>query len=216
MDDEKLIELTAEEVRVLGALIEKGKTTPDYYPMTLNGVRTACNQKTSRNPIVDYDEGTIIQILDSLRQKGLVGNVVGGGSRVTKYRHNLRVQYSLDEGEVAILCLLFLRGPLTAGEINSNAGRLYDFDNLEEVNEKLQTLQDAQPPFIQKLARKSGQKEMRYVHLYSPFDKEAYQAQTEISTPQNLVQELQARVTTLEEQLAQLREEFDALMKELK
>lgn len=125
MDNVKpLPDLSAEEQRVLGSLIEKSRTTPDYYPMTLNSLTAACNQKSSRNPVVNYDEETITLTLNQLKIKGLISTATGGSSRATKYKHNLAIAYPLLPSELAIICLLLLRGPLTPGEINSNSGRL--------------------------------------------------------------------------------------------
>ena len=124
MDNVKpLPDLSAEEQRVLGALIEKSRTTPDYYPMTLNSLTAACNQKSSRNPVVNYDEETITLTLNQLKIKGLISTATGGSSRATKYKHNLAIVYPLLPSELAIICLLLLRGPLTPGEINRNSGR---------------------------------------------------------------------------------------------
>lgn len=212
-----LPELTAEEIRVLGSLLEKSKTTPEYYPLTINSLLAACNQKSSRKPVVNYEESTIIVTLDSLRKKGLVSTVVGGGSRVTKYKHNLAIQHPLVPSELAIICLLFLRGPLTVGEINSNSGRLYEFDSLDEVTEIMNKLASDQPAYVKLLAKKAGQKEGRYVHLFSPFDEEQYDSilestQTSSSTQ---VTALEERVQVLETELALLREEFNKLLAEL-
>src|SRR5690606_12685926 len=145
---EEITELTLlspEEVRVLGSLLEKSKTTPEYYPMTLNGLQSACNQKSSRKPVVQYDENLILTILDQLRKKGLISTVVGGGSRVTKYKHNLAIKYPLLPEETAILCLLFLRGPLTIGEIKNNSTRLFDFESLSEIKILLDKLSNDSP-----------------------------------------------------------------------
>ena len=209
--------LSSEEVRVLGSLLEKSKTTPEYYPMTLNALQTACNQKTSRKPVVNYDESTIINTLDSLRKKGLISTVVGGGSRVTKYKHNLAIQFPLLPQELAALCLLFLRGPLTGGEINSNSGRLYEFESLEEVQELLQKLSTDEPAYVQQLSKKPGQKEARFVHLFSPFDEEAYEESSASETEANTGKyaQLEERVQQLEQQLATLQASFDKLMEEL-
>src|SRR5690606_3863101 len=210
--------LSAEELRVLGSLLEKSKTTPEYYPMTLNALQSACNQKTSRKPVVSYDEHTIIAALDALRKRGLVSTVVGGGSRVTKYKHNLAIQYPLIPQDLAALCLLILRGPLTAGEINTNAGRLFDFESIEEVQEVLNRLSENEPPFVQQLAKRPGQKEVRYVHLLGEVNEEEESFSTDhgTGTSSTKVKELENRVASLEEQLAQLRQEFDGLMDQLR
>src|SRR5690606_10223467 len=157
--------LSAEEQRILGALMEKAKTTPEYYPLTLNALVAACNQKTSRKPVVSYDDNTVITTLDSLRKKGLVSTVTGGSSRVTKYKHNFAVVYPLIPVEVTILCLLLLRGPQTPGELNTNSGRMHEFESLEEVQSVLDHLANAEQPYIKQLAKRPGQKEARYMHL---------------------------------------------------
>jgi len=217
MEETKALpQLNAEEIRVLGSLLEKSKTTPEYYPMTINALQAACNQKTSRKPVVTYDESTIISTLDSLKKRGLVSTVVGGGSRVTKYKHNLAIQYPLVPAELAALCLLFLRGPLTAGEINSNSGRLYEFDTLDEVQELLNRLAENEPAYVRLLPKRPGQKEARFVHLFSDFNEEDYESMVESGTTNNSqIQVLEERVASLEEQLATLREEFDRLLAEL-
>lgn len=208
--------LDAEKIRVLGSLLEKSKTTPEYYPMTINSLQAACNQKSSRKPVVNYDENTIIHTLDSLKKIGLISTVVGGGSRVTKYKHNIAIQFPLLPAELAILCLLFLRGPLTAGEINSNSGRLYEFDDIDEVQTILNKLADDQPAYIKLLPKKAGQKEARYIHLFAEFDENEYE-NTITSSPSsnNQVHILEERVSTLETELSKLREEFDHLLAQL-
>ncbi|NGF56039.1 DUF480 domain-containing protein [Parapusillimonas sp. SGNA-6] len=215
-ETKSLPQLSSEEIRVLGSLLEKSRTTPEYYPMTINALQAACNQKTSRKPVVSYDENTIISTLDSLKKKGLVSTVVGGGSRVTKYKHNLAIQYPLVPAELAALCLLFLRGPLTAGEINSNSGRLYEFETLDEVQELLNKLSEDEPAYVKLLPKRPGQKEARYIHLFGEFNEEEYETSYPSTTANpNQIQALEERVATLEEQLATLREEFDRLLAEL-
>ena len=124
---EKLPTLNAVEIRVLGSLIEKCKTTPDYYPMTLNSLAAACNQKSSRKPVVEYDDETIVIALNSLKKMGLIANATGGTSRSIKYKHNFTLVFTLTSAEVAVLCLLFLRGFQTAGEINTNSATIKHF-----------------------------------------------------------------------------------------
>jgi len=158
-DHKPLPVLTAEELRVLGALMEKARATPEYYPMTVKGLLSACNQKTSRNPVVNYDEQLVIHTLDALRKKGLVSTATGAGSRTTKYKHNFAIVYPLVPADLAVICLLLLRGPLTPGEINNISGRLYDFESIEEVQNVLNALADSQPPFVVPLSKKPGQKE---------------------------------------------------------
>jgi len=209
--------LNAEQIRVLGSLLEKSKTTPEYYPMTINGLQTACNQKTSRKPVVNYDESTVIHTLDTLKKLGLISTVVGGGSRVTKYKHNIAIHYPLVPAELAILCLLFLRGPLTAGEINSNSGRLYEFEDMEEVQSYLNKLTDGEQPYIKLLPKLPGQKEARYVHLFTEFNEADYENSVAVasSNSSGQVQQLEERVATLEAELSKLRQEFDNLLAQL-
>lgn len=215
MENNALPELSREEIRVLGSLIEKSRATPEYYPMTLNALKSACNQKSSRNPIVDYDEEIISITLDALRKKGLVSSVIGGGSRVAKYKHNLLLAFPLNPEEAAVLCLLMLRGSLTAGEINSNSGRLYEFDGLDEVNAVLEKLTEKAPGFVKQIGKKSGQKEGRYVHLFSDYLEEENETSTLLENNDSKVVALEARIEILEAALATLRNEFDKLMMEL-
>lgn len=211
-----LTRLSDEEIRVLGVLIEKSKTTPDYYPMTIKSVLTACNQKSSRNPIVKYDTDTIMSALDSLRKKEFAAKVIGDG-RSTKYRHTLAVKYPLDLAELTVLGLLFLRGPLTSGEINSMSGRMFDFEDLEEVQRTVEQLMEAEAPFVFRLPKITGQKEARLVHLFADIptveDLEKNTDQLDSSSSKNV--ELEMRVEALEKQLAELQTAFDNLMKEL-
>lgn len=209
-----LPQLSAEEIRVLGALLEKSKTTPDYYPLTLNSLITACNQKSARNPVVEYDEETVIQALDQLKRKQLSAQVIGDG-RTLKYRHTISATYSLDPAETSVLCLLFLRGPLTPGEIKSNAGRLHDFEDLTKVQQLLYQLSEYETPFVRQLPKKTGQKEARFVHLFSEYDENAEQ---EATTGSNATHqhELIQRITVLEEQVAQLSEKLNAFINEFK
>lgn len=206
--------LSPEEIRVLGALIEKSKTTPETYPLTLNALVTACNQKTSRNPVVNYDEETVVITLDSLKKKQLIGHVIGAGSRTVKYRHNLAVHFSLDPAELAVLCLLFLRGPLTPGEINSNAGRLFEFDDLEEVQRTLKNLAEAEQPFVVLLPKRPGQKEARYCHLFAPVPTQD-DAEFFSEPARKNVNELEERLQNVEFELAELKEKMQRLLDEL-
>ncbi|WP_412469070.1 YceH family protein [Pedobacter sp. KLB.chiD] len=204
MDNVKpLPDLSAEEQRVLGALIEKSRTTPDYYPMTLNGLTAACNQKSSRNPVVNYDEETITLTLNQLKIKGLISTATGGSSRATKYKHNLAIVYPLLPSELAIICLLLLRGPLTPGEINSNSGRLYEFESIDEIIEQLQKLSDEEPAFVKQLPKKAGQKEARFVHLLGE------QAEITNEMEANIIPHIDT--TTLENRIEKLELEVEEL-----
>lgn len=213
MDNEiKIPVLTAEQIRVLGALMEKAKTTPDYYPMTMNGLVSACNQKTSRKPVVSYDEEVIGAALNSLKIAGLTSTATGGSIRNIKYKHNFAIVYPLLPSEVAVMCLLFLRGPQTPGEINTNSGRLYEFETLEEVQQTLEKL--ANEGYVKQLPKRPGQKEQRYMHLFAgdvEFNEEDYSNEE----PAKSNSQLEERVVKLETELAELKEAFDKLMKEL-
>lgn len=201
------------ELRVLGSLMEKSKTTPDYYPMTLNGLTLACNQKSSRKPVVDYSENEVMQALDTLKRKGLISTATGGSSRAIKYKHNFGIVFPVVPAEVTVLCLLILRGPLTPGEINSNSGRMYEFDDLEEVQTILEKLADGEMPYLIQLPKRAGQKEVRYRHLLGgtvPEDDVADEQPVRRSSA-----DLEARLSKVETELAELKEAFDKLMKEL-
>jgi len=208
-----LPELSAEEQRVLGSLIEKSRTTPDYYPMSLNGLQSACNQKTSRFPIVNYDEELIVSTLNSLKKKGLVSTVTGGSGRVVKFKHNMGIVFPLVPSELSIMCILLLRGAQTPGELNTNSGRLYEFDTIEDVQSTLEKLSEAEPPFVKALERRPGQKEVRFVHLLGDVPE---------SLPESgrfgdvgSMEQLENRVDTLEKELSELKAAFNKLMDEL-
>jgi uncharacterized protein YceH (UPF0502 family) len=206
--------LDAAELRVLGSLMEKSKTTPDYYPMTINGLTAACNQKTSRKPVVQYDEGTVAEALNTLKKRGLISTATGGSIRSVKYKHNFAIVYPLIPSELAILCLLMLRGPLTPGELNTNSGRLYEFETIEEVQEVLEKLADPAMPYVIQLPRRPGQKEARYAHLLSGVP-EINDDDFADDLPIRSSSGLEARLEKVEQELAELKEAFDKLMKEL-
>ena len=209
-----LPQLSMEEQRVLGSMIEKSKTTPDYYPLTLNALVTACNQKSARNPVVEFDEETVVLALDALKKKGLSGTASGAGIRALKYKHNLAIAYPLNPAETAVLCLLLLRGPLTAGEINSNSGRLHDFESLAEVQETLEKLAQNDIPFVKQLPKRSGQKEARYCHLFGEIP-EADENDLPEEPARKNVSQLEERLVKVETELAELKTAFNKLMSEL-
>lgn len=214
MDSPKALPvLDAPELRVLGVLMEKSKTTPDYYPMTVNSLVAACNQKTSRKPVVNYDEETVVLALNTLKRRGLISTATGGSDRSVKYKHNFAIVFPVIPSEVALICLLMLRGPQTPGELNTNSGRLYEFESIEDVQEILEKLATSEPPYIVQLPRRPGQKEVRYAHLLSGTpDITEDEADEPAAKPSGA---LEARVAKLETELAELREAFDKLMKEL-
>jgi uncharacterized protein YceH (UPF0502 family) len=206
--------LDAIELRVLGVLMEKSKTTPEYYPMTINAITMACNQKTSRKPVVQYDDQTVILALDTLKRKSLVSTATGGSSRSVKYKHNFAIVFPVLPQEVAILCLLILRGAQTPGELNTNSGRMYEFETLDEVQEVLERLSGAEMPYVMQLPKRAGQKEVRYVHLLGGIpDLTQIDLQEELSGKP--ASELENRLAKVEQELAELKEAFDKLMQEL-
>jgi uncharacterized protein YceH (UPF0502 family) len=195
-------------------MMEKSRTTPDYYPMTINSLTAACNQKTSRKPVVNYDEATVVNSVNTLKRRGLVSTATGGTDRVVKYKHNFAIVYPVIPSEVAIICLLILRGAQTPGELNTNSGRLWEFESIEEVQEILDKLSSGDAPFVQQLARRPGQKEVRYVHLLGgsiDWNDESFAS----DTPTRTSSDLEARLAKVETELAELKEAFDKLMKEL-
>ena len=197
--------LTDAEVRVLGSLIEKEITTPDYYPLSLNALVAACNQSSNRNPVVHYDEDTVAQAADSLREKKLVHLIARGESRVNKYRHVLYEAMNMGRPDIAAMCVLMLRGPQTIGEIRTRSNRLYDFTSLEQVETPLEGLMAAVPPLVVRLPRQSGQKEVRFAHLLSG---EVQMSAMEVE-PEGAREIEPDRISKLESEVADLRREFE-------
>ena len=217
-DDETLL-LSAEEVRVLGVLIEKQITTPDYYPLTLNALVNGCNQTTSRDPIVQYDDATVTQALDRLREKKLAFVYSGADSRVLKYGHKLTERLELGPAETAALCVLLLRGPQTAGEIRNRSGRLHEFGSVAEVESALEALIAHMPHALAaRLPRQPGSKEARTAHLLSgpAVNKvRGAPADSDVSIPApSRLDELETQVVQLRSELAGLRQEFAAFKKQ--
>jgi len=206
-------ELSEAEVRVLGALMEKEVSTPEYYPLSLNALVNACNQKSNREPVVSYDEDTVESALAGLRQKGLAVRVSGHDMRVPKHAHRLSEVINLGRREAAVLCVLMLRGPQTAGELRGRTERLYPFDNLEAVDACLTRLMEWQPePLIARLARQAGYKEPRYAHLLSgepPAQPAAPAAPRE--TRDDALAQLQATVARLETDVEELKRQMAEL-----
>ena len=189
------------EVRVLGSLLEKEITTPEYYPLSLNALVNACNQKSNRDPTVNFDEAAVEQALHSLRDKGLLLSITGAGSRVQKYAHRISERLNLGRPELAILCELMLRGPQTLGELRTRGERMHPFDDLDQV----QSVIDRLPELIVKLERRPGEKESRFAHLLSGPPAVSH---AESETPAHHRQD---RVATLEAEVAQLRNELEDL-----
>jgi uncharacterized protein YceH (UPF0502 family) len=193
---------------VLGALIEKEITTPDYYPLSLNALMAACNQSSNRFPVVHFEEGEVGAAVDSLREKGLVHLVDRGETRVTKYRHVLYEAMNMGRPSIAVMCVLMLRGPQTVGEIRTRSNRLYDFTSLEDVETTLNSLVSGESPLIVRLPRRTGQKEVRYAHLLSGT---VAQSETEEETDPELdrIGNLEREVEDLKKQFEQFRKQFE-------
>ncbi len=198
--------LTETEARITGALIEKQLTTPEYYPLTLNALVAACNQKTNREPVVSYSEQIVQKSLDDLREKNIVYVFYGSTSRVPKYKHILDKVYELEPPEIAVLCVLMLRGAQTLGELRERTGRLYEFSGLGETSETLDGLMRRDEPLVVKLERQPGQKEVRYAHLLSGEVVVTYQPQ-EKSVSSNQAEN--ERIANLEGELENLRNDFN-------
>jgi len=206
--------LTQVEVRVLGSLMEKEITTPEYYPLTLNALVNACNQISNRDPVVSFDERTVARALESLREKRLAWMVTGIG-RVPKYEHRLSEALKLAEQELAVLCVLMLRGPQTVGEIRGRTTRLYEFKELEEVELTLQALMTAEPPLAIKLPRQPGTKESRYAHLLAgEVQVEEREAAPRLEPATLEVRQENERIAKLEEELTHVRNELADLKRQ--
>lgn len=201
------------EVRVLGSLIEKDITTPDYYPLSLNALVNACNQKNNRDPVMSVDEDAVRQGLSSLQEKRLAGPAGGADSRVTKYEHRLQEVFNFDRREIAIVCVLLLRGPQTPGELRGRAERMYPFETLEDVDSTLQRLMEREPPLAAALARQPGTKESRYMHLFSGEPSEATVRPPTRTAPgesdTSRIQALENELSSLRSQVSELRREFE-------
>ncbi len=214
--DDSLPSLTPAEVRVLGSLIEKQVTTPDYYPLTLNALTNACNQLNNRDPVVSFDESTVVRALDGLRDKRLATLFHGAESRVAKYRHNLGDAIPLTPAEIALLCTLMLRGPQTLGELRSRTERLFKFDNLPEVEAALDGLIARTPPLVTRLARQPGTKESRYAQLLGgPVEAGPPERILPVETAAASVSTDHDRIASLEQEVADLRRQMAELSQQL-
>jgi uncharacterized protein YceH (UPF0502 family) len=203
--------LDAVEVRVLAVLAEKEQLTPDNYPMSLNALVNGCNQLSSRDPVLTLAEEEVQDALDRLMARKLAAEVSQAGARVAKYEHRMRLRWTLEQDRLAALVMLMLRGPQTAAEVRSRAGRMHEFGNVAAVEEALQFLMDKYPPLAVKLARAPGAKEARYAHLLTGEPAEADQqasAQAVAAPRQDRVSQLEAEVAQLREELARLSAEF--------
>jgi uncharacterized protein len=216
--------LTSVETRVLGSLIEKDITTPDYYPLSLNALTNACNQKNNRDPVMSLEEDAVRHALRTLNEKGLAGAAGGADSRVTKYEHRLQEAFNFTRPEIAVLCVLLLRGPQTQGELRGRTERMYSFAELSDVHSALQRLMEREPPLVKLLPRQAGSRESRYAHLLSG-ELEGWETAAEsraeissvVTSPdkdrlaqlEDEVRTLKTEVAELKEQLANFRKQFE-------
>jgi len=206
--------LTEVEVRALGALVEKDITTPDYYPLSLNALVNACNQKNNRDPVMTLDENAVRDSLATLQEKRLAGPASGADSRVTKFEHRLQEVFNFDRREIAVLCVLLLRGPQTPGELRGRTERMYSFEALDDVISTLDRLAQREPPLAVILPRQPGMKESRYMHLFS--------GEPVLDAPALIAPDSQRstgssgdRLSRLEDEVAQLREELSKVQEQL-
>jgi uncharacterized protein YceH (UPF0502 family) len=211
--------LTSTEVRVLASLVEKQLTTPEYYPLTLNALTVACNQKSNRDPVMSLDDTEIQAAIDSLRDQSLVYLYYGTGTRTVKYKHMLPGVFELDAAGVAVMAVLMLRGPQTIGEIRERSGRMHEFGDLNEVQETLDDLSRRDEPLLVRLERQPGQKEARYAHLLSgeidvatlPTPGEKRSAG---SADPSRIESLETEVAALKSELAEFKAIFDEFRKQ--
>lgn len=211
--------LTLYQTRVIGALIEKSLTTPDQYPLSLNALTNACNQKSNREPVLELAESTVQTTVDELVEQGLVTTVSGFGSRVTKLQHRFCntefSEYKFSAQEIGIFCVLFLRGPQTPGELRTRTNRLCEFKDVQEVEFVLHRLLKREGgPLIERLPREPGRRESRYRHLFGVPGDEASEIEVStraLSNQEGVPSSLNSRVTELEQQVARMQEEIEAL-----
>jgi uncharacterized protein YceH (UPF0502 family) len=210
--------LTPVECRALGALIEKDLTTPEYYPLTLHALQAACNQKSNRSPVVNFDEKTVARTLEDLRSKHLAWEVSAAGSRTMKYRHDVSSRMGLSPAAVSVLCELMLRGPQTAGELRARAARMHAFADAAELDQALQELMErAAGPLAARIPRSPGTRETRYAHLLcGDIPAAPNEASAPPATAMAEVRGENERLAALESAVAQLRSELDALSQRLR
>jgi uncharacterized protein len=210
--------LTEIETRVLGSLIEKDITTPDYYPLSLNALVNACNQKNNRDPVMTLDENTVREALSTLQEKRLAGPAGGADSRVTKFEHRLQEVFNFDRREIAVVCVLLLRGPQTPGELRSRTDRMYHFEALEDVVSTLDRLAQREPPLARILPRQPGTKESRYTHLFSGEPPAEGVDANVARTPSSATAggaSIADRVKVLEQEVSHLRAELSDVQQQL-
>jgi uncharacterized protein len=203
------IELSPVAARVLGSLVEKEITTPEYYPLSMNALVNACNQKNNRDPVTNLDEDQIRQALHQLEDDGLAGPVRGTESRVSKYEHRLQEVFNFTRGEIAALCVLLLRGPQTPGELRGRTERMHRFEELSDVHSALQKLMQRDPPLAMVLARQPGTKESRYAHLLSGEVTEVLPSAATDTKSEGL----EAEVAALRQEVAELRAQVERVLR---
>ncbi len=191
---------------MLGCLVEKELSTPDYYPMTVNALRTACNQKTNRDPVVDYSETDVVAAVEELQRKRLVGTASSTYGRATKYRHALAEVMKLERPHLALLAALLVRGPQTSGELRGRTSRMHEFASLDEVDGTLEALQEREPPLVTAMPRRPGQKEVRYAHLFAGEPEESSAVAAHDAGADD------DRIAALENEVAELRRSLDDLI----
>ena len=215
--------LTPIETRVLGALIEKDITTPDYYPLSQNALVNACNQKNNRDPVMSLDESSVADALATLQEKRLAGPAGGADSRVTKYEHRLQEVFNFDRREIAVICVLLLRGAQTPGELRGRTERMYRFEALDDVISTLERLGQRQPPLVAMLLRQPGTKESRYMHFFAGEPEigdnvtqvasnetgGAGRSSDRLANLESEVSELRREVAEIREQMAEFRKQFE-------
>ena len=201
------------ETRVLGSLIEKDITTPDYYPLSLNALVNACNQKNNREPVMALDENAVRDALSMLQEKRMAGPASGADSRVAKYEHRLQEVFNFDRREIAVICVLLLRGPQTPGELRGRTDRMYHFEALEDVVSTLDRLAHREPPRVAMLPRQPGTKESRYMHLFSG-DAPAVDV-SDSYAPTTGSDSGKDRITALEQEVSRLRAELTEVQQQL-
>jgi uncharacterized protein len=215
------VRLTDNEARVLGSLVEKEITTPDYYPLSLNALVNACNQKSNRDPMMNLNEDAVRQAVHSLNEKGLAGNASSAGdSRVPKYEHRMQEGFNFTRRETAIMCVLMLRGPQTPGELRGRSERMHRFEDLTDVQSTLQKLMTREEPLVKVLPRQPGTKESRYAHLLCG-EKSEWDAPTPIietraesSEDGERIERLESEVADLRREIADLKQEFAGFRKQ--
>jgi uncharacterized protein YceH (UPF0502 family) len=198
------------EVRVLGSLVEKQVTTPEYYPLTINALMLACNQKNNRNPVTSYSENQVAQAVENLRELNLAYVFYGSTSRVPKYKHVMPEVLHLGPAQLALMCVLLLRGSQTVGELRERASRLYEFSSLEEVEETLNSLISREPEtLVKRLPRQSGQKETRFAHMLA--GEPPVETAAEEQSPRRTASRETDRLSSIQEDVAALKTQMEEL-----